>query len=195
MRRLWCSLVVAVSVLLGAGAVWSAQYEIDTAHSSLGFAVKHMMVSTTTGTFDDYQGAIAYDPNDVAAFKADITIQAKSINTRQSKRDEHLRTADFFDTEKFPTITFAGKKLTKEGDKAVMTGDLTMKGVTKEVSIPVEISGPVNGMMGPIIGISGSFTLNRQDYGIQYNKALDNGGLALSNDVRVDINIEALQKK
>ncbi len=134
-------------------------------------------------------GAITYDPADPAVFKADVTIQAKSINTKAAKRDDHLRSADFFDVEKHPAITFTTIKLDKQDGQMVLTGSLTMKGVAKEVSIPVTIAGPVQG--GSIIGLSGSFTLNRQDYGINWNKALDNGGLAVSDEVKLDVNIEA----
>ncbi|HLD88358.1 MAG TPA: YceI family protein [Candidatus Omnitrophota bacterium] len=198
MRIFIRSLVFVVGIILAGQAsplaegAWAADtYTIDTAHSTMGFSARHMMVSTVIGAFDDYQGAITYDPADPAAFKADVTIQAKSINTRVAKRDDHLRGAEFFDVEKHPVITFTTVKLDKQDGRAVLTGSLTMKGVAKEVSIPVMISGPVQGMGSSIIGLSGSFTLNRQDYGINWNQALDNGGLAVSDEVKVDINIEA----
>ena len=180
-----------------AGQAWAADtYTIDPSHSSIGFSVKHMVVSTVTGAFGDFTGNVTYDPADMAAFKADAAIQVKSIDTRQPKRDDHLRSADFFDAEKFPTITFMAKKLDKEGAQMLMAGDLTMKGVTKEVSVSVSIEGPVKGMGGAsVIGLSGSFILNRQDYGVSWNKTLDNGGFVVSNDVKVDINIEAHQQK
>ncbi|MDO8675989.1 MAG: YceI family protein [Candidatus Omnitrophota bacterium] len=183
--------VLATGIVLAGQGVWAAgdTYTIDTAHSSIGFSARHMMVSTVIGAFDDYQGTITYDPADPAAFKADVTIQAKSINTKAAKRDDHLRSAEFFDVEKHPVITFTTVKLDKQDGRAVLTGSLTMKGVAKEVSIPVTIAGPIQG--GSIIGLSGSFTLNRQDYGINWNQALDNGGLAVSDEVKVDINIEA----
>ncbi|MBI3315085.1 MAG: YceI family protein [Candidatus Omnitrophica bacterium] len=187
--RIFIRLLVFVVGIVLAGHTWAADtYTIDTAHSTMGFSVRHMMVSTVIGAFDDYQGAITYDPADPAAFKADVTIQAKSIDTKVTKRDDHLRSVEFFDVEKHPALTFTATKLDKQDGRTVLTGDLTMKGVTKEVSIPVTISGPVQ---GTTIGLSGSFTLNRQDYGINWNKALDNGGLAVSDEVKVDINIEA----
>jgi len=209
-------LVFVVGIVL-AGQVWAADtYTIDPAHSTMGFSVRHMMVSTVIGAFDDYQGAITYAPADPAAFKADVTIQAKSIDTRQPKRDDHLRSPDFFDVEKYPAITFVSKNLAnryyKPGSgpqpgianpdtgfyspmvEMTLVGDLTIKGITKEVSIPVTISGPVQGMGGPLIGLSGSLIINRQDYGINWNKALDNGGLAVSDEVKVDVNIEAHKK-
>ena len=192
-RLLTTSFVFAVAVLWG-GLAWSAEtYAIDTAHSSVGFAIKHMMVSTVPGTFDDYKGSITYDPKDLAAFKAEATIQATSVNTRQAKRDDHLRSADFFDVAKFPTIIFVSKKFDQdEMGHGSMTGDLTIKGITKEVSVPVTIDGPVKSPMGgDAIGLTGSFTLNRQDYGITWGKAMDGGGLMLGNDVKVDFSFEA----
>ncbi len=203
MRTLVRSFVFAAGVILAgtaclpAGRVWAADtYTIDPVHSNFGFSVTHMMVSTVTGVFGDFQGSITYDPKDPASFKADAAIQVKSIDTRLPKRDDHLRSPDFFDAEKFPTITFTAKKLDKQDTQTVLAGDLTMKGVTKEVFIPVTIAGPVQGMNGAsVIGLSGSFTLNRQDYGVSWNKALDNGGFVVSDDVKVNINIEAHQNK
>ena len=195
MRTLVRSLIFTAGIVLAAQA-WAADtYTIDPNHSSISFSVKHMMVSTVTGVFGDFTGSVTYDPKDQAAFKADAVIQVKSIDTRTPKRDDHLRGPDFFDAEKFPTITFTAKKLDKEDAQTVLTGDLTMKGVTKEVSIPVSIAGPVQGMGGAsVIGLSGSFTLNRQDYGVSWNKTLDNGGFVVGNDVKVEINVEAHKK-
>ncbi len=191
MRKVIWSLVVTLGFITT--SAWAADtYQIDPLHSTLGFSIRHMMLSNVTGQFDKYEGQIIYDPNDLANSKVKVTIQAESIDTRNDKRDGHLRSGDFFDTAKFPTITFVSKKITS----GEMVGDLTMKGVTKEVSIPVTISGPVKTMgTNTAIGISGSFTLNRQDYGINYNKTLDQGGLAVGNEVAVDINVEADKQK
>lgn len=191
MSKLLRVMVLVVGVLL-AGKVFAADvYTIDPVHSSIGFSVKHMMVSTVTGTFDDFAGTIEYDPSKPGApFHAEATIQAKSVNTRNAKRDEHLNSPDFFDVAKFPTITFTSKSF----NGTTLVGDLTMKGITKEVSIPVSISGPVPGMGDTIIGLSGQVTINRQDYGVNFNKMLDNGGVAVSNDVIVSINFEAHKK-
>lgn len=184
--------MVLVVGLLVAGKVFAADvYTIDPAHSSIGFSVKHMMVSTVPGTFDDFAGTVAYDAKDAASTKVDVTVQAKSVNTKMDKRDEHLRSPDFFDVAKFPAITFT----TKSYDGKVLVGDLTLKGVTKEISVPVVIEGPVKGMMGDeMIGLSGQFTINRQDYGVSWNKTLDAGGIALGNDVIVTVNVEAHKK-
>ncbi len=175
-------------MLMVTSAFASDSYTIDTTHSTLGFSVTHMMVSQVTGRFDQYDGTVVYDPNDLANSKINVTIQTASINTHAAKRDEHLQGADFFDAAQFPTMTFVSKNITT----SLMTGDLTIKGVTKEVSIPAAILGPVKAMSGSmIIGISGSFKLNRQDYGITWSKTLDQGGAAVGDEVTVNINVEA----
>ncbi len=171
------------------------KYEIDSVHSNIGFSVKHLMVSTVLGHFNDYTGAIEFDKSDDAAFKADVTIQTQSIDTNNENRDKHLRNADFFDAEKYPTITFQSKKLTAAGDGYEIVGDLTMHGVTKEITIPVTIAGPVKGPSGAdVIGLSGTTTINRQDFGISWNKGLDSGGLVVEDNVKLIIDIEAHKK-
>ena len=177
--------ILALSIfaaLLTTSVVFAADtYTIDPAHTSFGFTVKHMMISNVPGEFDKFSGQIMYDPKDLANSKANITIDVSSINTRIDKRDAHLKSPEFFDATKFPSITFVSTKFTP----TAITGNLTMKGVTKEVTIPVTISGPVNEMGHQAIGITGSVTINRQDYGINYNKVIDQGGLAVSNDVNM----------
>jgi len=166
-------------------------YTIDPNHTSFAFTVQHMMISNVPGEFDKFDGQIIYSPTDLANSKADVTIDVSSINTRVDRRDADLKGPNFFDAAKFPTITFVSTKFTP----GAITGNLTMKGVTKEITIPVTISGPVKTMMGGnAIGITGSVTINRQDYGINYNKTLDQGGLAVANDVLITISIEADQK-
>ncbi|MBI3602181.1 MAG: YceI family protein [Candidatus Omnitrophica bacterium] len=190
MRQLILALVFSIGLL--SAPAWAVQsYKIDPNHSSFGFSVKHMMISNVPGTFDKFDGQVVYDPKDLANSKIDIIIQTASINTRNAQRDEHLQSPDFFDTAKFPTITFVSKKITATD----IVGDLTIKGVIKEVTIPTTITGPVKAMMGKdAIGINAAFTLNRQDYGVNWNKTLDQGGLAVSNDVAVTVSIEADQK-
>lgn len=170
-------------------------YSIDKAHSTIGFSAKHLMVSKTNGMFNEYDGAITFDPNDLSASKIEMTIQSASINTHLEARDTHLKSPDFLDVEKFPTITFVTKSIAKEGEGYNLTGDLTIKGVTKEITVPAEISGPVNSPMGgTAIGISSNFKINRQDYGVSFNKTMDNGGFVVSDDVTIDVTIEAYKK-
>lgn len=184
-------LILGVLMVLGliSSPVWALDsYKADAVHSNLSFSVKHMMVSNVIGGFDQYDAQVVFDPKDLVNSKINVTIQVASINTRNDKRDGHLKSPDFFDAAKFPTISFVSKKITA----TEIVGDLTIKGVTKEVAIAATITGPVKGMMGKdIIGINGAFTLNRQDYGVNWNKALDQGGLAVSNDVAVNFSLEA----
>ena len=167
-------------------------YKIDTVHSSLGFSVTHLMVSKTTGVFSDYEGTITYDPNDLTTSNAQVTIQTASIDTRSKQRDDHLRSADFFDAATHPQITFISKKFVPSADQYLITGDLTIKGVTKDIVVPVKITGPVVSPFGAtVIGLAGQVTINRQDYGVSWNKNLDNGGAVVGDNVDVFINIEA----
>jgi len=191
MRQKIQVLVMFVALLTTSVVFAADTYTIDPAHTSFAFTVKHMMISNVPGEFDKFDGQIIYSPTDLANSKANVNIDVSSINTRIDKRDAHLKSPDFFDAAKFPTITFVSTKITP----TAITGNLTMKGVTKEITIPVTISGPVKTMMGgQAIGITGSVTINRQDYGINWNKALDQGGWAVSNDVLITISIEADQK-
>ena len=191
MRRSLQALAVFAALLTTSIAFAADTYTIDPNHTSFGFTVKHMMISNVPGEFDKFSGQIMYSPTDLANSSANVTIDGSSINTRIDKRDAHLKSPDFFDAAKFPTITFVSTKFTATS----ITGNLTMKGVTKEVTIPVTISGPVKTMMGTqAIGITGSVTVNRQDWGINWNKTLDKGGVAVSDNVLVTISIEADQK-
>jgi len=187
-------------VVLSAGLAGSAQaadaYSLDRAHSSIDFAVKHLMLAKVTGGFSDFQSDIQFSAADLANSKFDFEIKVDSIDTRNVDRDKHLKAADFFDAPTYPMITFKTRKVesTGEGSYAV-TGDLTMKAVTKEVVIPVVVTGPVLNPMAKVnaIGIEADFKVNRQDYGVNWNKTLDNGGVAVGNEVTVNVNIEAHQ--
>ena len=170
-------------------------YKIDQAHSTIGFTVKHLVVSTVRGQLTDYVGTIDFDKDNLTTSHTDVTIQAASINTGNNDRDNHLRTGDFFDVENNPTITFKSKSIAQAGSDYAVTGDLTIRGVTKEITIPVSIAGPVQGPSGDqVIGLTGQTTINRQDFGVSWNKALDTGGLVVSDDVTLVIEIEAHAK-
>ena len=188
MRQKVQALIMFVALLTSSVVFAADTYTIDPNHTSFGFTVKHMMISNVPGEFDKFDGQVIYSPTDLANSKVNVTIDVSSINTRIDKRDAHLKSPDFFDAAQFPTITFVSTKFTP----TAITGNLTMKGVTKEITIPVTISGPVKTMMGgQAIGITGSVSINRQDYGINWNKVLDQGGVAVSNDVAISISIEA----
>ena len=184
----------AVSLPFGAG-VFAETYQIDPGHSTMGFAVKHLMVSIVRGNFTTYSGAIQFDRANPESFNAEVSIDAQSINTNVSDRDKHLKSPDFFDVEKFSTITFKSKKLVPKSDGYDIVGDLTMKGVTKEMTIPVWISGPVKSPMGAdVIGLSGEATINRQDFGVSWNKKMDQGGAVVDDNVKIIVEIEAHKK-
>lgn len=190
--KVFSGVVVLGVAFLVSSMVSAEEYALDKAHSSIGFSAKHLMVSKTTGLFNDYDGTIKFDPKDLAASKIEVTVKSASIDTHMEKRDEHLKSPDFLDVEKFPTISFVTKSITKEGDAYQLTGDLTVKAVTKEIKVPAEISGPVNSPMGgTVIGIQSSFKINRQDYGVSWNKTMDNGGFVVSDNVTIDVTIEA----
>jgi polyisoprenoid-binding protein YceI len=179
---------MVISLLMTSVVFAADTYVIDPAHTSFGFTATHMMISKVPGEFEKFSGTITYDPQDLANSKANVSIDVNSINTRIKKRDHHLRSSDFFDAAQYPTITFVGTKFTP----GYITGQLTMRGVTQTVTIPVSILGPVKTMGDrEAIGISGSVTINRQDYGINWNRNLDQGGVFVSNDILLTINIEA----
>lgn len=186
-------LLVLLAVMgLGANLSYAGTYEVDPVHSSINFSVMHLMVSKVTGAFNDYDARINFDPNNLAGSSIAVTVKVASIDTRSADRDQHLKSADFFDAEKFPEITFKVSAITGSGDQYLLTGDLSIHGVTKSVAIPVTILGPVKSPYGfDALGITGQFKLNRKDYGIAWNKALDSGGVMVGDDVEVAINIEA----
>lgn len=166
-------------------------YTIDPVHSSVGFKVKHMMVSDVKGEFGGFSGTISLDPKNIEASSVDVTIDATTVSTRNEKRDGHLKSADFFDVEKYPTLTFKSKKITKKGEQWVAIGDLTLRGVTKEIELPFTLGGPMTVGNGSVIGVSASTEINRQDFGVAWNKTLDAGGVVVSDKVRIEIELEA----
>ncbi|MFC1585166.1 YceI family protein [Fibrobacterota bacterium] len=170
-------------------------YEIDPVHSSIGFAVKHLVVSTVKGDFTEFSGTIIADEKDLNNSSVKVAIKAPSINTSNAKRDDHLRAPDFFDVKKYPEITFTSKKVKKQGKGYVLEGTFTMHGVSKEIAIPFAIAGPVKNPWGKyVIGIEGGLTIDRRDYGLTFNKALEGGGLLIGHEVKIELNIEAVRK-
>ena len=187
----------SLAALLLAVSVQAADsYSIDASHTNIGFSVKHMVVSNTKGQFKTYDGKILFDAKDASKSSVKVTIKAASIDTSNEKRDAHLRTGDFFETDKFPEITFVSKKVAKKGDAYEVTGALTIKGVTKDVTFPFTLTGPVNDPWGNTrLGVEGSLTINRQDFGVSWNNTLDNGGLVVGNDVKIDLSVEGVKDK
>lgn len=183
---------LSLASLLAAGALYAGNYNIDKAHSNVGFKVRHMMISNVSGKFDSFTGTIVYDEKTKTLKTLTGKIDASSINTDNKKRDAHLKDTDFFDVKKYPNITF---ELTKvDGDDAY--GKLTMHGVTKEVKLDFENNGTVKDPWGnQRLGLSLSGKINRLDYGLKYNSILEAGGVAVGETVKLDIEIEGILAK
>lgn len=180
------------------GLVLAAEYEIDGSHSSAQFAVRHMMVSNVRGEFEKVSGTLNLNEKDVTRSTVEATIDATTINTRDAKRDEHLKSADFFDVQKYPTITFKSTKVEKAGKgKLKVTGNLTLRGVTKPVVLDVEgPTAPVKDPWGNTkIGASATTRINRQEFGLKWNKALEAGGVLVGDDVKIALDLELNEKK
>ncbi|HLL56224.1 MAG TPA: YceI family protein [Myxococcaceae bacterium] len=190
------SLFVAAA-LAAPSLAFGAAYEIDPAHSAAQFAVKHLMVSTVRGEFDKVSGTVVLDEKDLKSSRIEATIDATTISTRNTKRDEHLRSADFFDVQKFPAITFKSTEVKAAGkDRFKVTGDLTMHGVTRPVVLDVESAATeVKDSYGNVKrGAVATTKLNRKDFGLNWNAALETGGVAVSDEVVVTIDLELNRK-
>ena len=175
----------------------SGVYNFDKSHSFIQFKVKHMGLVEVPGFFRDFTGTVNYDANDVTKSTVEFKAMATSIDTGVAGRDRHLRTADFFDVEKFPELTFKSTKVEKKGKGMIVTGDLTMRGVTKSVSIPFAIAGwlPAGERAGMKMGIAGETSINRRDFGVNWGSNLPSGIPAVSDEVKVILQIEAGKAK
>jgi polyisoprenoid-binding protein YceI len=196
MKAITTSLLAASALALAAAPLLAADvYTIDTVHSNVNFKVRHL-ISKTPGQFTDFDGSLVIDWQDPAKSKVEFVIQAASIDTRNPDRDKHLRSADFFDVEKYPTITFAATGFEKVGENSYrVTGDFTMHGVTRTVTLPVTYLGEMVGPRGKVVaGFELETTLDRKDYGIVWNRALDTGGLVLGDEVEVEIHLEVAKQ-
>ena len=191
MRNKSVIFTIFVILLVASFAFGAEKYTIDTAHSSASFKVKHLVISNTKGDFKELSGVIWLDEANPANSSVEVIINVASLDTDNDKRDGHLRSPDFFDAEKYPNITFKSTKVVKDGDGYMLTGNLTIKDVTKEVSFPFEMVGPVNAMGSKLFGAHCSLTINRQDYGVSWNRTLDSGGLLVGNEVKIELEIEA----
>jgi polyisoprenoid-binding protein YceI len=190
-------LAAAVMCLAAPELVLAAPWQFDPAHTGVHFKVRHLMVSSVRGDFEKVTGKIVYDETDVTKSSADITIDAASINTRVAKRDEDLRSPNFLDVAKYPTITFKSKRVDRVGNGTLkMTGDLTIHGVTKEVVLDVE--GPTPAIKDPWanIRVGGQATtkISRKDFGLVWNKTLDTGGVVVGDEVEITIDLEIFKK-
>jgi len=191
------TLAAAVVCLVAPGLLHAASWEFDPEHTGVHFKVRHLMISSVRGEFEKVSGKIVYDESDVTKSSADIAIETASINTRVAKRDEHLRSPDFLDVAKHPAITFRSKRVEKAGDGTLkMTGDLTIRGVTKEVVLTVE--GPSPEIKDPggnhRVGGQAATKINRKDFGLTWNKALEAGGVVVGDEVEITIDVEIYKK-
>ncbi len=190
------ALLVCALGLLGQGAALRAAdtYNIDPAHSTVGFAVSHMVINTVHGKFNEFTGTVVVEDNRLQSARG--VIQTRSVDTGVAMRDKDLRSPNFFETDKFPTIIFVSKKVTDRNGVTELVGDFTMHGVTKEISLPVKLKGPIKDPWGNTrIGLEARTSLNRKDYGLTYSKALETGGLVVGDEVELEINAEATKAK
>ena len=173
----------------------SGTYVIDASHTRIGFVARHAMVTKVRGSFNEFEGSAVVDANDFTKSSAQLTIQVASIDTRSEQRDGHLRTNDFLDLENFPQITFASTAVEKTGPTSLeVTGDLTIKDVTRSVTIPFDFEGAATDPYGNLrVGFEGSVVINRKDYGITFNAALETGGVMVSEKITLEFEISAIK--
>src|SRR6185369_6694985 len=196
MKRIIASISTIVALALPS-FVFASTWTIDPDHSNVGFKVRHMMVSSVKGSFDKHTGIVDINDKDITKSTVEVSIDTASINTNVQKRDEHLRSADFFDAAKYPAMTFKSKKVAKAGkDKLKVTGDLTLHGVTKQVVLDVDaISNESKDPWGNIRrGTTATTKINRKDFGLVWNAALETGGVAVGEEVTITLEIEMIKK-
>lgn len=189
------TLIAAAFLLATAGAAQAQTWEIDSAHSAAHFAVRHMMVSIVRGDMGKVTGTVTFDGKNLAAAAVDATVDATGISTREEKRDAHLRSADFFDVATYPTIAFKSKKVTPAADGGFkVLGELTLRGVTKDVTLDVEALRPViKDQSGTSrSGTTATTKINRQDFGVKFSRTMDGGGLVVGDEVTITIDVELI---
>jgi len=171
----------------------AATWQIDAGHSLVEFAVKHMMFTTTKGRFGQFSGTIAYDEADASRSAVAVEIDTVSVDTRDEKRDDHLRSGDFFDSERFPTITFTSTRVEPTGDDSFrVAGDLTIRGITRPAVLDAEFTGRGTNPWGQeVIGFSATTKFKRSEFGLEWNAALETGGVLVGDEVKISLEIEA----
>jgi polyisoprenoid-binding protein YceI len=171
-------------------------WKIDPSHSVAEFAVKHMMISTVKGRFGEVEGVVELNPEQPSQGRVDVAIQAASIDTRNADRDAHLRSPDFFDTDRFPTITYVSRRVEPlDGDRLRLVGDLTIRGITREIPLVVTPGGLVTDPWGNLrVGYSAAGVVNRKDFGLTWNAVIEAGGVAVGDEVRIGIDVELIRQ-
>jgi polyisoprenoid-binding protein YceI len=195
MKKIYLSLFILLATVFMATA--QTTWKADVAHSKVQFSISHMVISEVTGRFKDFDATLVQTNDDLSDSKLNATIKVNSINTDNEKRDGHLKSADFFDAEKYPEITFVSKSFTKSGKATYnISGDLTMHGITKPVVLDTKFNGQVKDPWGNMIaGFKATTIVNRKDFGIVWNKALETGGVLVGEDVSVTIIVEMQKEK
>jgi polyisoprenoid-binding protein YceI len=189
------TLACLVSLSVAGGALAADVYITDPVHTLVGFTVRHFVINKVRGKFNQFHGIIVYDENDVTKSSMKGTIKVASIDTDDKERDDHLRSADFFDAVNHPEITFASKKVEKRDKGYILVGDLTIRGITKEVTMPFVITGKIIDMEGETrIGFEANLQMNRKDFGVAYHRLLDNGGLVVGDTVDIELIGEAIKE-
>jgi len=197
-NRIICFVALILMFLLASPSAFGemSRWNLDHDHTTIGFAVKHMVVSKTRGKFLRYQGLVEMDPEAKVFKTIQATIDTDSIFTDHEKRDAHLRSPDFFDAKTFPTMTYTMKSYQKTGDSYQAVGDLTIRGITKEVTLVGTFNGVAQDPWGNTrAGFTAEGTINRQDFGIKFSKLLDNGGLMVGDDVHITLEVEVIKDK
>ncbi len=173
-----------------------SKYQIDSAHSTAGFSIKHMMIAKVHGSFQKLSGTLDFDPQNPALTQVEVTIDAASINTNESQRDAHLKSADFFDVEKFPTLTFKSTRVEGTPGELKLMGELTIHGITK--SVVLEVEGPSAELKDPWgntkLGASATTKIKRKDFGLTWNAALEAGGFLVGDDVQITLDVQFVKQ-
>jgi polyisoprenoid-binding protein YceI len=172
-------------------------FTLDASHSHVGFAVRHMMISNVRGEFQKLEGTVSYDPANVEATSVDVKVDVASINTREERRDAHLKSADFFDAETYPHLTFVSRKAQKRADGLALTGDLTIHGTTREVTLAVEDITPehTDPYGNRRVGAAARTKIRRSDFGMRWNAALEAGGVLVGDEVSIELEVELIRNQ
>jgi polyisoprenoid-binding protein YceI len=196
MKKNLLSVALAAILGLASASALAETWAVDSSHSTVGFSVRHMMVSNVKGAFGKFTATVDGSPADPATAKISATIEVASVDTRDTKRDDHLRSADFFDAAKFPQMTFTSTKVEKlSATAAKVTGDLTFHGVTKPVVLDVEYTQPVKSPWGKsVVGATATGKISRKDFGVAWSKTLDGGGLVVGDEVTLQFDLELVKK-
>lgn len=193
MRKILLAVFAAVTM---SSVLQAGEYEADPAHSQVGFAVKHLVISNVKGTFQKYTGRFTYDETKKVFTSGEAVIEAGSVFTNEAKRDEHLRSPDFFDVQKNPEIKFVLKSGKVNGSAIQVVGDLTIRGVTKPVTLTGQFLGAAKDPWGnERVGFTATGKINRKDFGLVWNKTLESGGVVVGDEVTLTIELEAIKKK